>query len=108
MCREPVGTSGPQGKVIPLTIVDDPADWTAESLKGKKEEYTLTLNDKDVKDIISATNKITSRLPANEESVKAVSLQATFCILCLLYIMSGEGNAPFLLVAKVWRAMICN
>jgi hypothetical protein len=24
--------SGPQGKVVPLTIIEDPSDWTAESL----------------------------------------------------------------------------
>ena len=32
--------SGPQGKVKPLTIVDDPADWKASDWEGREEEYT--------------------------------------------------------------------
>ena len=76
-CREEIGVSGPQGKVVPLTIVDDPSAWTAESLKGKEEEYTWTLTEKDVSDIISAVEKITSRLPPTEESVKGVRSQQT-------------------------------
>ena len=74
MRRETIAVSGPQGKVVPLTIVDDPADWTAETLKGKEDEYTWTLSEQDVQDIISATEKITSRLPPTEDSVKGVSL----------------------------------
>ena len=67
--------SGPQGKVVPHTILDDPSAWTAESLKGKEEEYTWTLTKKDVKDIITAVEKITRRLPPTEESVKGVRPQ---------------------------------
>ena len=36
LCRH----SGPQGKVEPLTIVDDPADWKASDWEGRESEYT--------------------------------------------------------------------
>jgi hypothetical protein len=32
--------SGPQGKVVPLTIIDDPADWKASEWTGREEDYT--------------------------------------------------------------------
>ena len=31
--------SGPQGKVEPLTIIDDPADWKASDWEGRESEY---------------------------------------------------------------------
>lgn len=32
--------SGPQGKVEPLTIIDDPADWKSSDWAGREDDYT--------------------------------------------------------------------
>ena len=68
-------SSGPQGSIEPLTIIDDPADWTAESLKGKESTYTYTLTKVDVNEIITAVQKIKARIPHTEEGVKSVRLR---------------------------------
>ncbi len=39
----PRSHSGPQGKVVPFTIIDDPADWKADDWKGREAEYTYYL-----------------------------------------------------------------
>ena len=36
----------------PLTIIDDPADWTAASLAGKEQEYSYRLTAADVEEIL--------------------------------------------------------
>ena len=64
--------SGPQGKVVPHTIIDDPSDWTAESLAGKEEEYTYQLTKEDVQEIIASTDKIKARISPTEQAVKKV------------------------------------
>lgn len=66
-------TSGPQGKVVPHTIVDDPADWTAETYEGKEDEYTYQLTKEDVNEIISAVERIRTKVSPTEESVIQVS-----------------------------------
>ncbi len=58
--------------MVPHTIIDDPSDWTAESLKGKEAEYTYELTESDVKEILASTDKIKARIPATEEAVRNV------------------------------------
>lgn len=58
--------------MVPLTIIDDPSDRTADSLAGKEGEYTYQLNEEVVKEIIASTNKIKARIPAIDEAVKKV------------------------------------
>jgi hypothetical protein len=58
--------------VVPLTIIEDPSDWTADSLAGKESEYTYELTESDVKEIISSAEKIKARIPATEEAVQKV------------------------------------
>ena len=48
LCRH----SGPQGHVKPLTIIDDPSDWTSASLQGRESEYTYQITEADVKEIV--------------------------------------------------------
>lgn len=95
--------SGPQGKVVPHTIVDDPSDWTAESLAGKESEYTYKLTDADVKEIIAATDKIKARIPATEEAVRKVATRAAIASKIVgvqhkaghsSYVRWGEGWDP--------------
>ena len=77
-------SSGPQGSIKPLTIIDDPAAWTAESLKGKESEYTYTLTKDAVGEIITAVQKIKARIPHTEEGVLSVRniRQLTRCNAC--------------------------
>lgn len=44
--------SGPQGQVKPLTIIDDPADWTSTSLKGREAEYTYYITQEDITELL--------------------------------------------------------
>lgn len=44
--------SGPQGQVKPHTIIDDPADWTSSSLKGKEDEFTYVITEDDKREIL--------------------------------------------------------
>jgi hypothetical protein len=67
--------SGPQGKVVPLTIINDPCAWTAESLKGKESEYTYELTENDLTEIIASTDKIKSRIPNTEEALFEVGIK---------------------------------
>ncbi len=37
--------SGPQGKVEPLTIIDDPADWVSSDWAGREDDYTYSFSE---------------------------------------------------------------
>ncbi len=37
--------SGPQGKVEPLTIIDDPADWVSSDWAGREDKYTYSFTE---------------------------------------------------------------
>ena len=79
--------SGPQGKVTPLTIIDDPSDWTAESLAGKEADYTYKLTQSDVQEIIASTDKIKARISPTEEAVKKVRNLPFASVLCSIFVM---------------------
>ena len=59
-----------QGAVRPHTIIDGPADWTSESLKGREDEYTYTFTPSDVSELIRAVDKLKARGVASEDDVK--------------------------------------
>jgi hypothetical protein len=67
LCRH----SGPQGNVIPLTIIDDPADWRAADLAPS--DYTYTLSQAEVQELIDATEAILARGVKDEEDIKKAS-----------------------------------
>lgn len=46
--------SGPQGRIEPFTIVDDPSAWLAEEYKGKEDTYIHTLTAEDIKELDAA------------------------------------------------------
>lgn len=62
--------SGPQGRVEPLTIIDDPADWKSSDLKP--EDYTYKLSEREIAEIIAATEEILARGVKHEEDFKMV------------------------------------
>lgn len=66
--------SGPQGKVVPLTIIDDPADWRASELKPA--DYTYHLSPAEVAELIAATEAILARGVKDEEDIKKVRTDA--------------------------------
>ena len=36
----------------PLTIIDDPADWTSSSLQGKEDTYTYHITEADIIEVL--------------------------------------------------------
>ena len=54
-------TSGPQGKVVPLTIISDPANWKAADLRGHEAEYTYTFTESDISELQAAVAKLEAR-----------------------------------------------
>lgn len=52
--------SGPQGYVKPLTIIDDPADWTSTSLHGRESEYTYYITQADVDELLHVSKILCS------------------------------------------------
>lgn len=52
LCRH----SGPQGKVEPLTIIDDPAGWTANDYPNL-DEHIYRLTEADVEELDAAVQK---------------------------------------------------
>ncbi|WIA42630.1 hypothetical protein OEZ86_008603 [Tetradesmus obliquus] len=68
---EAIPHSGPQGKVVPLTIIDDPADWRASELKPA--DYTYHLSPAEVAELIAATEAILARSVKDEEDIKKLT-----------------------------------
>lgn len=64
-----VGRHSKQGSVIPLTIIDGPADWKSADLKANKDEYTYTLSKSDVNEFVSAVEKVKAKGIASEDDV---------------------------------------
>ena len=64
--------SGPQGAVKPLTIIDSPADWTSEGLKGQEATYTLRFSEADRAEIQQAVEKLKARGVASEDNIQQV------------------------------------
>lgn len=58
--------------MVPLTIIDDPADWKAADLVGREAEYWYTFSQEDVAEIIAATEAILARGVSTEDDIKAV------------------------------------
>ena len=69
VCR----VSGPQGTVVPLTIIDDPADWKAADLRGREDEYTYTFNDSDIAELRAAVGKLEERGITSSHQIQQVS-----------------------------------
>ena len=64
--------SGPQGKVVPLTIIDDPADWKAADWDGREHEYTYAFTPDDLAELRSAVAALKARGVASEDDILAV------------------------------------
>lgn len=52
-------TSGPQGRIEPLTIIDDPSAWTAASVK-RADDWIYTLIASDISEIDNALQLVAS------------------------------------------------
>ena len=52
-------TSGPQGRIEPLTLIDDPSAWTAASVK-RADNWIYTLNASDISEIDNALKLVAS------------------------------------------------
>ncbi len=65
MCRH----SGPQGKIIPLTIIDDPADWKAKDWQGREAEYTYFFTPEDIAELAAAVDALKSRGVSTEDDI---------------------------------------
>ena len=52
-------TSGPQGQIEPLTVIDDPSAWTAASVK-QADDWIYKLNASDISEIDSALELVAS------------------------------------------------
>ncbi|DBB18065.1 hypothetical protein WJX82_011687 [Trebouxia sp. C0006] len=61
--------SGPQGKVEPLTIIDDPADWKAADFQGREDAYTYQLTTQDVAELTAAVAKVKSTGVSTEKDI---------------------------------------
>ncbi|KAL3155553.1 hypothetical protein ABBQ38_011107 [Trebouxia sp. C0009 RCD-2024] len=61
--------SGPQGKVEPLTVIDDPADWKAADLQGREAEYTYHLIERDVEELAAAVHKAKTAGVSSEQDI---------------------------------------
>ena len=68
----PCRHSGPQGKVVPLTIIDDPAGWKSKDWEGREAEYTYSLTAHDVAELHSAVAALRARGVAAEDDIIAV------------------------------------
>lgn len=64
--------SGPQGKVKPFTIIDDPADWKRSDWVGREAEYTYNLTPEDVAELSAAVDALQARGVASEDDIIAV------------------------------------
>lgn len=53
--------SGPQGRIEPFTIVDDPSAWLAEDYKGKEDSYIYHFTEQDLKEIKAAVAKVEAK-----------------------------------------------
>ena len=60
------------GSVKAHTIIDSPADWTSEGLKGREKEFTYQFTDSDVAELVDAVDKLKAKGIASEEDVKQV------------------------------------
>jgi hypothetical protein len=69
LCRH----SGPQGKVVPLTIIDDPADWKAKDWEGREAEYTYFFTPEDIVELAAAVDALKARGVSTEDDIIAVS-----------------------------------
>lgn len=69
LCRH----SGPQGKVVPLTIIDDPADWKAKDWEGREAEYTYFFTPEDIFELAAAVDALKARGISTEDDIIAVS-----------------------------------
>eukprot|EP00891_Asterochloris_glomerata_P005068 jgi/Astpho2/5068/Aster-x0233 len=69
----PVEHSGPQGKVKPLTIIDDPSDWKAADWQGREDEYTYTFSQADTEELLAAVEAVKAKGVATEDDVLALT-----------------------------------
>lgn len=46
--------SGPQGSIVPYTLIEDPAAWTVESLNARREEWIYHLTEQDIEELDEA------------------------------------------------------
>ncbi|KAK9816577.1 hypothetical protein WJX72_002145 [[Myrmecia] bisecta] len=70
--QDPVQHSGPQGKVRPLTIIDDPAAWKASDFKSP-DEYTYYFTKEEQQEIIDAAEKLKARGVRTEDDILALT-----------------------------------
>ena len=64
--------SGPQGKVKPFTIIDDPADWKRSDWVGREAEYTYQFTLEDVAELSAAVHALQARGVATEDDIIVV------------------------------------
>ncbi|KAK9813026.1 hypothetical protein WJX72_007708 [[Myrmecia] bisecta] len=65
--------SGPQGHVVPLTIIDDPSAWKATDFAGHEDSYTYVFTSEDVAELTAAVDAIRARGVATEKDIKALT-----------------------------------
>ena len=79
--------SGPQGKVEPLTIIDDPSAWKSSDFKGNEQAYQYSFTESDIAELKAAVTGIDSRGMATNENIQKVRLQENLNVaLCCQYI----------------------
>jgi hypothetical protein len=54
MCRH----SGPQGRVEPFTIVDDPSAWLVKDYQGREDAYIYTFTPEDIQELDAAIARV--------------------------------------------------
>lgn len=64
--------SGPQGKVKPFTIIDDPADWKRSDWVRREAEYTYQFTPEDAAELSAAVDALRARGVASEDDIIAV------------------------------------
>ena len=74
--------SGPQGRVVPQTIIDDPADWRASDWEGREAEYTYAFTPGDLAELRAAVAALEARGVASEDDIIAVRASIIFDAVC--------------------------
>ena len=54
MCRH----SGPQGRVEPFTIVDDPSAWLVADYQGREDAYIYAFTPEDIQELDAAIARV--------------------------------------------------
>lgn len=104
--------SGPQGKVVPLTIIDDPADWKAKDWEGREAEYTYFFTPEDIIELAAAVDALKARGVSTEDDITAVSRRSPILVkiplLCndLHPLLACAAGSPKGIGHNLWHLLV--